>query len=65
MNSKLKLCLFTVTYKRPELTEYIFNYYKNIKNELSDICDIILICVGSDGKSGELLANKYGFEYIE
>lgn len=65
MNQKLKLCLFTVTYKRPELTEYIFNYYKNIKNELSDICDIILICVGSDGKFGESLANKYGFEYIE
>lgn len=65
MNTKLKLCLFTVTYKRPELTEYIFNYYKNIKNELSDICDINLVCVGSDGKPGELLANKYGFEYIE
>lgn len=65
MDDKINLCLFTVTYKRPELTEYVFNYYKNIKRELSDICNIHLICVGSDGKSGELLAHKYGFEYIE
>jgi hypothetical protein len=65
MGDKINLCLFTVTYKRPELTEYVFNYYENIKRELSNICNIHLICVGSDGKSGELLAHKYGFEYIE
>lgn len=65
MDDKITLCLFTVTYKRPELTEYIFSYYMNIKNELSDICDMHLICVGSDGKAGELLANKYEFDYTE
>lgn len=62
---KKKICLFTVTYNRLELTDYILNYYNNIKNELKDICDMEMICIGSDGKSGEIIANKNNFEYIE
>jgi hypothetical protein len=65
MNTKIKLCLFTVTYKRPELTEYVLNYYKNIKVEIEDLCDLKMICIGSDGEIGKTIAEKHGFEYIE
>jgi hypothetical protein len=65
MNKKLKICLFTATYSRFELTDYVLGYYKNIKDKLKDVCDLHLICVGSDGERGKLIAEKNGFEYIE
>lgn len=65
MSNKIKLCLFTATYSRFELTDYVLNYYKDIKSKLSDVCDLHLVCVGSDGKIGKEIAEKNGFEYLE
>jgi len=65
MYSKLKICLFTVSYKRLELTDYVLNFYNNIKKDISDICDLELVCIGSDGKKGKEIAEKNGFDYYE
>jgi hypothetical protein len=65
MDRKLKICLFTATYNRFELTDYVLSYYKNIKDKLKDVCDLHLICVGSDGEKGKIIAEKNGFEYLE
>lgn len=64
MNKK-KICLFVCTYKRLELVDYVFGYYKKIKEEISDFCDLNLICVSSDGEKGKLICEKNGFEYFE
>jgi len=65
MDSKLNICLFTVTYKRPELTDYVLNYYKDIKTKIEHLCNLHMICIGSDGEIGKSIAKKNGFEYIE
>lgn len=65
INKKPVICLFVATYKRLKLVDYVFSYYNQLKTELNDICDLKLICVGSDGKDGEVVAKKNGFEYYE
>jgi hypothetical protein len=65
MQNKVKICLFTVSYQRLELTDYVLNFYKNIKTQISDLCDLHMICVGSDGEKGKVIAERHGFEYIE
>lgn len=65
MDDKITLCLFTVTYKRPELTDYVLNHYKNIKNQIEHLCNLKMICVGSDGLLGKKIAENNEFEYLE
>lgn len=65
INEKPVICLFVAIYKRLELVDYVFNYYNNLKEELSDFCELKLICVGSEGKDSRNVAVKNGFEYYE
>lgn len=61
--NKLAVCI--PMWKRPEVTSYVFNYYKNLKNELKEDMEIILLACGSEGKVSKDLAEQYGFIYIE
>jgi hypothetical protein len=65
MDTKIKLSLVTVIYKRPELTDFVLSEYKNIKDRFSDRIDMNLICVGSEGPISHELASKNDFTYIE
>jgi aspartate carbamoyltransferase regulatory subunit len=60
-----KLAVLIPFWKRHEITDFVFNYYKNIKTQLKNEVDIILICVGSEGKMSEKIATKNKFNYIE
>jgi hypothetical protein len=59
------ICLFVPIYKRLELVDYVFGYYNNLKKELSDLCELKLICVGSEGEKSKNIAIKHEFEYYE
>ena len=61
----MKLLVVTTIYGRHKLTDFVFEYYKNIKKELKNIIDFNLLVCGSEGKISEELTKKHGFEYTE
>jgi len=61
----MKLLVVTTIYGRQKLTDFVFEYYKNIKKELKNIIDFNLLVCGSEGKISEELTKKHGFEYTE
>lgn len=61
--NKIAICI--PIYKRPEITKFVLNYYKNLKQSLKNEIELILICAGSEGNTSKKLAEKNGFIYVE
>lgn len=61
--NKIAICI--PIYKRYEITDFVLKYYKNLRNQLKNDMDLVLICAGSEGKTSQKLAKKNGFLYVE
>lgn len=61
----MKIIIMCPMWKRPILTNYIFNYYNKMKSALLPSIDLILIAVGSEGKTSREIAERNGFDYLE
>lgn len=61
----MKLVLMTTMYKRHYLTDYVFNYYNKLKEEIKDSVELILLVGGSEGNFSNHIAFKNSFNYIE
>lgn len=59
------IALITAMYKRPELTQFVFNYYKEMKSKLENFVNLELFVSGSEGVKSRNLAEGNGFNYIE
>ena len=65
-NSKLfKIVILTCVWKRPELTKFVLDYYRGLKNKLSNILHIDLLAVGSEGQKSKKICEESGFDYVE
>ena len=53
-----KICILTTMWKRPLLTDFTFEYYKNIQYELRNEINLILISCGSEGETTRKIAEK-------
>ena len=62
---KPTIVLITAVWKRPELTEIVLERFKNIKFEISDKINLVLVAVGSEGHISRNLCETRGFLYIE
>ncbi|MFW6225595.1 MAG: hypothetical protein ACOC3V_01385 [bacterium] len=60
-----KISICTPFYKKHEVTDFTFNYYKNLKEELKNKIEIILIAVGSEGEKSKKIAENNEYHYIE
>lgn len=60
-----RFVLITAVWKRAELTNLFYSYYSSLKAELSSVCDIDILAVGSEGKESRMAAETYGVNYIE
>jgi hypothetical protein len=60
-----KLAVNVVFWQRPEITEYTFKYYQDLKKRLSGEIELILCACGSEGDKSKKIAKKYGFNYME
>mgnify|MGYP003648861427 CR=1 FL=1 len=65
MKDKPKIIIGTAMYKRPILTNVVFDYYKDMIVRMSNVVDICFISCGSEGDTSKNLTEKNGFEYIE
>ena len=61
----MKLVLMTTMYQRHNLTDYVFSYYKKLKNEIKDSVELVLLVGGSEGEVSQNIAEKNSFNYIE
>lgn len=61
--NKIAICI--PIYQRYEITDFVLNYYKELKNTLKNEMELILICCGSEGEITENLARKNDFIYVE
>lgn len=61
--NKIAICM--PIYKRPEITNFVLNYYTQLKTQLKDELELILICCGSEGDASRSIAEKNKFIYIE
>ena len=60
-----RIALCVPFYKRHEITAFVFNHYKELKQKLSKEMELILVAVGSEGKESRKLAEGAGFHYTE
>lgn len=65
MGAKPKLLVLTCVWKRHELTNAFYRYYKKIKQELADTIEITLLAVGSEGNTSRVNCQAHGFNYVE
>lgn len=61
----MKTVITCAMWKRPALTNYVFQYYSRLQNTLMPEIDLRLIAVGSEGDKSRLIAERNGFSYIE
>lgn len=61
--SRIAICI--PFWKRYEITSFVFNHYRNLKEQLQHKIDLILIACGSEGDSSRDFAESHGFIYIE
>lgn len=61
----MKIVIVCSMWKRPILTNYIFNYYNKMKSALLPSINLILTAVGSEGKTSKEIAERNGFDYLE
>jgi len=61
----MKAVVMCPMWKRPMLTNYVFNHYNKMKSALLPSVDLILIAVGSEGKTSREIAECNGFDYLE
>jgi hypothetical protein len=52
-------------YERQELTNFVFSYYKKLKNKLKNKLDLKLLVCGSEGLKSKKIAIENDFDYIE
>ena len=64
-NKKNSIAICIPFYKRHEITDFVFNYYHRLQEELKYFIDIIVITAGSEFEISRKLAEKYNFVYIE
>ncbi len=62
---KNSIALCIPFYKRHEITDFVFNYYHRLQEELKYFIDIIVITAGSEFEISRKLSEKYNFVYIE
>ncbi|MFD2632107.1 hypothetical protein [Idiomarina piscisalsi] len=60
-----RFVVITAVWKRAELTELFYRYYSNLKAELSGVCEIDILAVGSEGKVSREESEVYNVDYIE
>jgi GTP:adenosylcobinamide-phosphate guanylyltransferase len=60
-----KFCLVTTMWKRTLLTNYVFNYYKDLQKRLRDDVNLIMIACGSEGDISRKIAEDNNFIYLE
>jgi hypothetical protein len=60
-----KIAVLIPFWQRFEITSFVFNHYKSLKEVLKDEMEIILIAVGSEGKKSKEVAIGNGFHYLE
>lgn len=60
-----KICIVTTMWKRPLLTDFVLEYYKNLQYELRNEINLILISCGSEGEISKRISEKNNFFYIE
>jgi len=63
--SKVKLLILTCVWKRHELSRLFFYYYNRLGKKLSDVIDIQIIAVGSEGETSQSICEEHGAHYIE
>jgi hypothetical protein len=61
----MKILLITTMFGRYELTDFVFNYYNNLKNKLKNKLELSLLSCGSEGSVSKNIAIKNNFDYIE
>lgn len=65
-NYIINIGLLTCIWKRPNLTNIVFQYYKKLKAELWPYgINLELVAVGSENNTSRSLANINNFDYIE
>jgi len=61
----MKAVIMCPMWKRPRLTNYIFNYYNQMKSIILSFMELILIAVGSEKEVSRKIAESNGFDYLE
>ncbi|GAA3712472.1 hypothetical protein GCM10022421_19750 [Oceanisphaera sediminis] len=64
-NKKTKIIMLTCIWQRHDLTRIFFNYYKELKQQLSSNLDLQIIAVGSEGEISKTLCEQGDAIYIE
>lgn len=60
-----RFIVLTAVWKRAELTNLFYRYYSNLKAELSGICDIRVLAVGSEEEESRKASETYDVKYVE
>jgi len=61
--NKIAVCI--PIYKRHEISDFVLGHYNQLRNELKDKIELILLCCGSEGEESKKIAEKNGFIYYE
>lgn len=61
----MRLTFVTTIWKRPALTNFVFEYYNNLRADLAKTVKLDLIAVGSEGENSKQIATRNGWEYME
>jgi len=61
----MKIAIITAIWQRPEITEYVLAYYKNIIECFKGDINIKMFIAGSESGKSKNLSEKYGAEYVE
>ena len=61
--NKIAICI--PIWKRPEVTGFVLNFYNQLKKELQDEMELLLIACGSESEISRKIAQENGFVYIE
>lgn len=64
-DKKPRLILLICIWKRPELTNFILNYYNKLKKEYRERVEIIVICIGSEKNKSKFICEKNDCIYLE
>lgn len=61
--NKIAICI--PMYGRPEISEFVFRYYADLKKKLTGKIDLLLLACGSEQSESRDIAERNGFEYAE
>lgn len=63
MYRKIKLCVISCVYQRPEITQIVFDYWKSIQEKTKNIFDFTNIIVDSDSSNLKYFEKSTNFKY--